>query len=179
MRFPFVFPIFAVVVSACGEPQSSDVVGMNDALAREACSEAAHPGERIHSVLETEDAVGQALVHAGRPVTVELVGPTSYVAVEIPNHHADYAIFTQPAEVLEGTSTTNLPQEALNGACVNARMGDNRLHVHEFDHSVLTLRGSGTVWLYFAQDGQPGHGGAGGVAGHHGEGGTGGTGHHD
>lgn len=181
MKVLFFFAISGVVISACGDTQSgSQIIGTNDALAQEACAEVEHPTETVQSVPNKDDAIEHALVHVGKPVTIELGGPTSYVALGVPHHHTDYSIFTQPAGVLKGTSTTTLSDEALNGACTDAGMGDNRLHIHEFDHSVLTLEGSGNVWLYFAQDGGEGHGGAGGAGGahHHGEGGAGGDGHH-
>jgi len=172
MKSLFLFSLVVVTVSGCGDTQSAPVAGSDDALAQEACAEAEHDGDAIHSVLDRDDAIGHALVHAGEPITVELAGPTSYVALEVPNHHTDYGVFTRPAGVLKATSTTTLSEEAINGACAGEGLGDNRVHIHEFDHSVLTLEGSGTVWLYFAQHGGSGHDDHDGGTEHHDDGGT-------
>jgi len=147
----------AVILLGCGETQSGTVSGGNDALAQEACAETEHDGDSIASVLTRDDAIEHALVHAGEPVTIELAGPTSYIALEVPTHHTDYGVFTRPAGVLKATSTTTLSDETLNEACPESGVGDNRVHIHEFDHSVLTLEGTGSVWLYFAPHGGSGH----------------------
>lgn len=153
----------SVALTGCAENDGGMVAGMNDALARDACAEVEHTGEVIRSVLHRDDAIEQALVHAGEPVTVELAGPTSYVALEVPSHHTDYGVFTRPAGVVRATSTTTLHVEALNGACPERGVGEHRIHIHEFDHSVLTLVGSGRVSLYFAIAGVSGHGEDGGA----------------
>jgi hypothetical protein len=157
MKSLFLFSLVAVTVWGCGSTEGAPIAGSDDALAQEACAEAEHDGEAVHSVLDRDEAIEHALVHAGEPVTIELAGPTSYVALEVPHHHTDYGVFTRPAGVLRATSTTTLSEEAINGACPSESLGDNRVHIHEFDHSVLTLEGSGTVWLYFAQHGGSGH----------------------
>ena len=157
MKVFFFFTALAVIVSACGDTESSQVAGANDALAQEACTEAEHHAETVQSVLDKDHAIEHALVHAGEPVTIELAGPTSYAALEVPTHHTDYGVFTRPAGKLKATSTTTLSDETLNGACPESGVGDNRVHIHESDHSVLTLEGTGSVWLYFAPHGGSGH----------------------
>ena len=158
VKIVFFSLLVLVMVSGCGDSASAPVADTDDALAQQACTEAEHAGETVHSVLNPDEAIEHALIHAGEPVTVDLAGPTSYLALEVPNHHSDYGVFTRPAAVLKATSTTTLPEEAHNGACTDEGLGDNRIHIHEFDYSILTLEGSGTVWLYFAQDGESGHG---------------------
>jgi hypothetical protein len=144
-------------LAGCGDSGSNDVVGADDGLAQEACAETMHQAETVQSALSPDEAIDESTVHVGEPVNIELAGPTSYVALEVPSPHTDYAIFTQPAGVLQATSTTNLSEEVINGACPQDDMGDNRLHIHEFEYSVLTLEGAGTVWLYAAQAGASGH----------------------
>ena len=167
MKFAYFAAFLLVTISGCDGAESAPVAGSDDALAQEACAESEHDGTAIHSVLDSNEAIEHALVHAGEPVMVELTGPTSYVAVEVPNHHSDYGVFTRPAGVLKATSTTTLSKEANNGACPDEGLGDNRVHIHEFDHSVLTLEGAGSVWLYFAQDGGGGHDDQDGGTEHH------------
>ena len=169
MRVLYFCGVTAVMGLGCGETQSGTAAGVNDALAQEACVEAEHEGDTIASVLAREEAIEHALVHAGEPVTIELAGSTSYVALEVPTHHTDYGVFTRPARVLKATSTTTLLDETLNRACPESGVGDNRVHFHEFDHSVLTLEGTGSVWLYFAHHGGSGHDDHDGGTEHHDE----------
>jgi len=162
--------VAAVVISGCGESPSGIVSGTDDALAQEACREADHRGDTVRSVLNQDDAIEHALVHVGEPVSVELAGSTSYIALEVPSHHTDYGVFTRPAGVLKATSTTTLSSETLNGACPDTGVGDNRIHIHEFDHSILTLEGTGSVWLYFARHSGSGHDDPDGGTEHHDDG---------
>jgi hypothetical protein len=124
--------------------------------------------ESITSVLDHDQAIASALVHADVPNLVTLAGPVSYVALELPTQHTDYGIFVQPPGSVTATSTSTLSEEHRDASCPDAGLGELRLHIHEFDYSILTLEGDGDVWLYFGAAGEPGHGGDGG---HGGEGG--------
>ena len=128
-------------------------------------------------MLDKADAIENALVHADAPVTVTLAGPVSYVALDIPTPHTDYGIFVQPAGSVTATSTTNLPEEQSNATCPEEALGELRIHIHEFDYTILTIEGESDVWLYFGAAGDEGHGGEGGHDGHGGEGGHGQGGH--
>lgn len=55
--------------------------------------------------------------------------------------------------MLTDVSQVATPEEKNDGACAGERMCDFRAHFHVIDHSVLTFRGTGTVWVYFAQVG--------------------------
>ena len=132
------------------------------------------------SVLDKEGAIANASMGADEPMTVTLAGPVSYIALEVPTHHTDYGIFVHPPGSVVATSTTTLSEEHLNGSCPSDDLGELRVHIHEFDHSILTLEGAlgGEVWIYFGAAGAPGHGGTGGHGGDdHGHGGHGGDDH--
>lgn len=151
--------------------------GTIDALSESACENlTATPGS-ITSVLQKDEAVADAPIPADTPMMVTLAGPVSYVALEVPSPHTDYGIFVQPAGSVSATSTSNLPEEHGNASCPDADLGELRLHIHEFDHSILTLEGDGDVWLYFGAAGPSGHGEGGTGGDHdHGHGGAGGHG---
>jgi hypothetical protein len=151
--------------------------GTLDALSQLACDSLSVEATSITSVLAEEDAIANALVHADEPTAIALAGPVSYVALEVPTPHTDYGIFVQPAGSVTATSTTALPEEHSDASCPAAGLGDLRLHIHEYEYSIVTLEGDGDVWLYFGAAGEPGHeGGGGGHDGHGGEGGHGGAG---
>jgi hypothetical protein len=76
-----------------------------------------------------------------------------------------------PPGSVTATSTTALTEEHLDASCPEEGLGDLRLHIHEFEYSILTLEGEGQVWLYFDAAGEPGHGGHGGEGGEGGHGG--------
>lgn len=175
-RFGFFFLTLGAAVGGCsdanggsGEPPA----GMIDALSEAACDSTSESADSINSVLDADDAIANALVHAEEPTIVTLAGPVSYVALDLPSPHTDYGLFAQPEGSVTATSTTNLSEEYQNASCPDDAMGELRIHIHEFEHTVLTLEGEGDVWLYFGAAGDPGHGGAGG----HGHGGEGGHGH--
>jgi hypothetical protein len=162
----------AAVVSGCGSSSSSV-----DALSEAACVSFGGEAHEVTSVLEPDDAVASALVDANVPTIVHLAGPVSYVALEVPIHHVDYGIFVRPAGSVTAISTSALPEEQGNAECPETELGQLRCHIHESDHSVLTIEGDGDVWLYFGATGGGGHG-QGGEGGHGGEDGHGGHGGH-
>jgi hypothetical protein len=158
--------------------------GTEDALSQAACDAVSMSADMITSVLEQDQAIDNAVVHADEPALITLAGPTSYVALEVPTPHTDYAIYVEPAGSVAATSTSALPEEHSDASCPDDQLGELRLHIHEFEYSIVTLKGStdGEVWLYFGAAGPPGHhGGEGGTGGddheHGGEGGHGGD-HH-
>ncbi|MGB8222315.1 MAG: hypothetical protein WCF10_07000, partial [Polyangiales bacterium] len=69
--------------------------------------------------------------------------------------HTDYGIFTKPPHAVTATSTTPLTEEYIDASCPDEGLGDLRLHIHEYEHSILTLEGDGEVWLYFGAAGPP------------------------
>lgn len=172
------------VVTGCSD-SSGLSGGTEDALSQQACDAASVAPEAITSVLDRDQAV-DAPVHPDEPTLITLAGPTSYVALEVPTPHTDYGIYVRPARSVMATSTTALPEEHSNPSCPDEALGELRLHIHEYEYSIVTLNGAtdGEVWLYFGAAGPPGHhdeDGAGGHGGddhaHGGEGGHGGDDH--
>jgi hypothetical protein len=156
--------------------------GTEDALSQAACDAVPMAPDMITSVLDPSEAIADALVHSDEPTVITLAGPTSYVALEVPTQHTDYGVFVHPAGSVTATSTTALPEEHSDASCPEEALGELRLHIHEFDHSIVTLDGDtdAEVWLYFGAAGPPGHGGEGGPGGDdHGHGGEGGHGGDD
>jgi hypothetical protein len=128
--------------AAVGCSDSSDLPpGTVDALSQEACDSLSTEAESITSVLDEDDAIANALAHADVPTLITLAGPVSYVALELPTQHTDYGIFVQPPGSVTATSTTTLSEEHSDASCPDAGLGDLRLHIHEFDYSILTLEG--------------------------------------
>jgi|GEM_PF-2200899 len=149
--------------------------GTVDALSQEACDSLLMESTPVMSVLDEDEAIAHALVQADVPNLITLAGPVSYVALQVPTQHTDYGIFVSPPASVTATSTTTLSEEHGNASCPDAGLADLRLHIHEFDNSILTLEGEGDLWLYFGAAGEPGHGGEGGHGGDdHGHGGAGG-----
>jgi hypothetical protein len=164
-------------VTGCGD-SSGLPAGTVDALSQAACDSVSMQATSVTSVLDQNQAVANALVHADEPALITLAGPTSYVALEVPTPHTDYGIFVHPAGSVTATSTTALPEEHTDASCPDEALGELRLHIHEFDYSIVTLDGAtdGEVWLYFGAAGPPGHD-PDGAGGHGGEGGHGGDDH--
>lgn len=158
-------------VTGCGDSASGLTGGTEDALSQAACDSVSMSPDRVTSVLDRSEAIAHALVHSDEPTVITLAGSTSYVALEVPTQHTDYGVFVHPAGSVTATSTTALPEEHSNASCPDDALGELRLHIHEFDHSVLTLDGDTDeeVWLYFGAAGPPGHGGQGGEGGHGGD----------
>jgi len=164
-------------VTGCGD-SSGLPAGTADALSQAACDSVSMQATSVTSVLDESQAVANALVHADEPALITLAGPTSYVALEVPTPHTDYGIFVRPAGSVTATSTTALPKEHGDASCPDEALGELRLHIHEFDYSIVTLDGATDtrVWLYFGAAGPPGHD-PDGAGGHGGEGGHGGDDH--
>ncbi|MEM8608599.1 MAG: hypothetical protein AAGF92_15960 [Myxococcota bacterium] len=155
--------LMILLLTACGDsesmaPSPNLPEGTADAVSLAACEGLSASPDLVTSALDRDSAIQTALVSVERPALVMRPGGTSYVALDVPSHHTDYAIYAVPAGSVVATSTTNLPDETLNASCPEEGLGELRLHIHEFDHSVLTLEGEGEVWLYFRAVGDPGHG---------------------
>lgn len=176
-RRAYLWVVALGAVIGCGDSSGALPAGTVDAVSQAACDSRSTQTHTITSVVDESNATASALVHSDEPTLVALAGPTSYVALEVPTPHTDYGLFVRPAGVVTAASTTALPEEHSNASCPEEALGEFRLHIHEFDHSVLTLQGEGEVWLYFGAAGPPGHGGEGGHGGdEHGHGGEGGHG---
>lgn len=173
-----------VTLAACSDSGSGRSAGTADELSQAACDNLSMEATSVTSVLSKDDAIADALVQADVPNLITLAGPVSYVALGVPRPHTDYGIFVSPPGSVTATSTTALTEEYLDASCPEEGLGDLRLHIHEFEYSILTLEGDGQVWLYFGAAGEPGHeghggeGGEGGHGGEHGHGGEGGHGGH-
>lgn len=155
-----------VTLTACSDSSSGPSTGTADALSQAACDSLSMEATSVMSVLGKDEAIANALIQADAPNLIALAGPISYVALEVPTPHTDYGIFVKPAGSVTATSTTTLTEEHLDASCPDEALGDLRLHIHEFEHSILTLEGEGQVWLYFGAAGESGHGGEGGHGGH-------------
>ena len=163
-----------VTLAACSDSSSGLSTGMTDGLSQTACERLSTEATSVTSVLTKDEAIGDALVQADVPNLITLAGPVSYLALEVPTPHTDYGIFVNPPGSVTATSTTTLTEEHLDASCPEEGLGDLRLHIHEFEYSILTLEGEGQVWLYFGAAGEPGHDGHGGEGGEGGHGGHGG-----
>jgi len=163
-----------VTLAACSDSSSGPSAGTADELSQTACERLSTEATSVTSVLTKDEAIGDALVQADVPNLITLAGPVSYLALEVPTPHTDYGIFVNPPGSVTATSTTTLTEEHLDASCPEEGLGDLRLHIHEFEYSILTLEGEGQVWLYFGAAGEPGHDGHGGEGGEGGHGGHGG-----
>ena len=173
-HFPFaVLPL--ITLAACND-STTTAVGTVDALSQTACDSLSTQAIATTSVLNKDDAIANALIQADAPYLITLAGPVSYVALQVPTPHTDYGIFTKPPRAVTATSTTPLTEEYIDASCPDQGLGDLRLHIHQYEYSILTLEGDGEVWLYFGAAGPPENEGGGGTGGQGGVGGQAGAG---
>jgi hypothetical protein len=155
MNRHFHLSVLALVALAACNDSTTTTLGTVDALSQTACDSLSAQSTAVTSVLNKDDAIADALIQADAPYLITLAGPVSYVALQVPTPHTDYGIFTKPPHAVTATSTTPLTEEYIDASCPDEGLGDLRLHIHEYDYSVLTLEGDGEVWLYFGAAGPP------------------------
>ena len=144
---------------ACTADDAAEVgTGMVDALATEACTLQDTVGVPVSAATTLETATLATLPADAETYAIALpASGAGFVAFEVPEGHADWALFLdQPAELTGlyfGSAAPTKPAALRNGACPNAGMDDYRIHIHEAGARVLALSGpnEGIVWARLAR----------------------------
>ncbi|MCA9581788.1 MAG: hypothetical protein KC416_08325 [Myxococcales bacterium] len=146
----------AFALAGCEEDKTSEpTVGDKDALAEHACTHRDKAGEAIVASATAEDA--PTVEAGGEPYTVTLDGSgSSYVLLNIPEPHFDWALFVAPRGRVAGATQEGSPlslPELNNAACSDKDIGDYRFHSHEGEPVVVNLSGTGEVWMVLLKGG--------------------------
>lgn len=146
--------VMLLALGGCSDGDGGLEVGEADAASMHACAHVDHAGTPVTAAADEAGAADVVLAGQMPPYTVTLpASGVGYITVDVTVPHFDWGLFVREgvtATLLDGPP---LSRAALAGACVEERLMDYRVHMHEAGLFVVRLEntGGGEEWLSFRQ----------------------------